>query len=83
MANDILPTALPATSEEDVKQQAETDWKLAFVALAMQSCTGFHSSEELSRYVEYVRDNAGEEPAKLLIDIVNRTRSKWMQDFMG
>ena len=77
-------TSTELAEPEPVRPRETTpDWKKAFAALAMASCTGFVNSMELSKYVDFVRIQAGDEPADFLVKLVNSTRSKWMQDFMG
>jgi hypothetical protein len=76
-----LPEVIP---EPTTRVRTEgTDWKRAFVVLALQVGSGFIDSGTLSRYIEAVRRECGDEAAALALKIFNGTRSQWMQDFMG
>lgn len=61
----------------------ETDWKRAYVVLGIMVGSGFLDSLTLSKYVESVRQNAGQEAADLLARIVNESRPQWVHDLMG
>ncbi len=63
--------------------EGSVNWERAFVALVAVTCTGFVSSKQVEVWVEFVRKHAGDEPAGVIVSIFNRTRSNFMQDFMG
>ena len=79
MAKDELqkPESLSAS------QDAPVNWERAFAALAMATCTGFVASQDVEVWVQFVRKHAGNKPADVIVAIFNRTRSQFMQDFMG
>jgi len=62
---------------------AETNWKRAFLVMVLVIAGEWTSSRQLSRYVDAVRTAAGDEPADLMMALFLKTRSKFMQDFMG
>lgn len=61
----------------------ETNWKRAFLVMILVIAGEWTSSDQLSRYVDVVRKAAGDEPADLMMAIFLKTRTKFMQDFMG
>lgn len=65
------------------ERQAPANWKKAFVILALQSCTGWISSEDVSRYIDRLRAEGEGEAADLLTSIFNKTRSKFEHGMMG
>jgi len=69
------PTATP--------REAPVDWERAFVLLTALSCTGFVQSELVGKWAQIIHDEVDPRAAKVLVSVFNRTRSKWMQDFMG
>jgi hypothetical protein len=76
--------ALSKPPEPEVRYiEAETDWKKAFQALTILSCTGFVTSEKVSHLANRIREECGDEAAGFMIEVFNGTRSDWMQDFMG
>ena len=77
------PSALDEAEDLVRKQASETDWKLAFKALAFLTSTGFVSSDQVANRANKIRELCGEEPAEFLIEVFNSTRSQWMQEFMG
>lgn len=80
-----LPPSLPSTSQEPPPNVIEppVDWERAFVALVAVTCTGFVSSHDVAAWVEFVREKAGDKPAKVMIEVFNKTRSSMMHNFMG
>lgn len=76
-----LPEVIPEPTTR--VRTEETDWRRAFAVLAIQVGSGFIDSGTLSRYIEHVRRECGDEAAALALQIFNGTRSQWMQNFMG
>jgi hypothetical protein len=84
--DELVPTAaLPDVVEEPRARTipGETDWKRAFATLGIGVGGGFIDSDSLSRFVDAVRREAGDEAAALLAHIFNSSRSKWVHDLMG
>lgn len=82
--NTNLTTAgqVPAPeSTEDV--QPPVDWEKAFKALVVLSTTGFVTSRQVNDWVQKIHDHIDPRAAKIMTDVFNKTRSSWMQDFMG
>lgn len=65
------------------KEGSSANWRRAFIALALMSCTGFVSSADVSSIVNALRAIGEEEAADTLAALFNRTRSSFMQEFMG
>lgn len=61
----------------------QANWKLAFGILAGHTCTGFVSSEQVSGYIEALREAGEAEAAEVVVKLFNGTRSEFMQGFMG
>jgi hypothetical protein len=59
------------------------DWEKAFKALVLLSTTGFISSATINGWVQQIHDHVDPRAAKLMTDVFNKSRSSWMQDFMG
>lgn len=82
---------LPAIKSESTEicapevtpHQEPVDWQKAFVVLTAMTCTGFVSSSQVEGWVQTLRDKVDPRAADVLIAVFNKTRSKWMQDFMG
>ncbi len=81
---ELIPAeGLVRSSARERRASAETDWKLAFVSLGIAVGMDIIDSLSLSAHVNQVRAQAGDEAADLLIEVFNKSRSQWMQDFMG
>lgn len=59
------------------------NWQRAFIVMVLVIAGEWTTSRQLSRYVDAVRFAAGDEPADLMAHVFNKTRTKFMQDFMG
>lgn len=73
---------VPEPAGERESTGAPVDWELAFRALAVITTSGFVSSDDVSRWVETMRD-IDPRAAKVLADTFNSHRHPWMQNFMG
>jgi hypothetical protein len=69
--------ATPKTLSQDV------NWERAFKALVVVTCTGFINSQDVEKWVQFVRKAAGDRPAEFMIKVFNQTRPQWMHDLMG
>jgi len=76
-------TALELPEPKVRHEQGDTDWKRAFLVLVAFLSNGFYGSNQLSRIAQSLYDEVGEEAGDLMLTIVNKHRSNWMQDFMG
>lgn len=85
MTTKLAPVTPPTDLVEDeVRVKTEpVDWERAFVALASMTCTGFVQSTEVERWAQALHDRVDPRAAEVIVSVFNRTRSKWMQDFMG
>jgi hypothetical protein len=85
--NQALPvapvSALEAPNSPNPTPESPVDWERAFVALAILTSTSFVSSHEVSHRVNFLRDKVDPRAAELLSKIFNKTRTPWMQGFMG
>lgn len=63
--------------------ESPVDWEKAFKALVALSTTGFVSSAQVNEWVQQIHDHVDPRAAKVMIDTFNKTRSPWMQGFMG
>jgi hypothetical protein len=59
------------------------DWEKAFKALVALSCTGFVTSRQVEDWVQAIRDHVDPRAADVMVTVFNRTRSPFMQGFMG
>lgn len=79
----LAPVNPPVLGGEARERPQPANWKLAFDILAACTCTGFVSSEDVSRWVEHLRQAGEEEAAQRVGAIFNRCRTPFMQNFMG
>lgn len=81
---DLTPvTVILRTANTKRETPLETNWKRAFLVLVMVLAREWLSSSQLSLYVDAVRAAAGDEPADLMVVVINRLRTPFMQRFMG
>ena len=73
---------VPAPTEGFPSAEVPVDWERAFRALAIMMTSGFVSSDDVSEWVETMRD-IDPRAAKVLADTFNSCRHPWMQAFMG
>jgi|LauGreDrversion4_2_1035121.scaffolds.fasta_scaffold282271_3 hypothetical protein len=73
---------VPEPAGDPPSAEAPVDWEMAFRALAVITTSGFVSSNDVSRWVEMMRD-IDPRAAKVLADTFNSHRHPWMQSFMG
>ena len=82
-----LPAIKSGSAEISVPEvtphQEPVDWQRAFVVLTAMTCTGFVTSQKVEEWVQTLRDEVDPRAAEVLIAVFSKTRSKWMQDFMG
>jgi len=86
MSTKLTGTTPPAVIDPEATstpREAPVDWERAFVLLTALSCTGFVQSELVGKWAQIIHDEVDPRAAKVLVSVFNRTRSKWMQDFMG
>lgn len=80
----IKETDIALRAEDPTKTvEPPVDWEKAFKALVALSTTGFVASAQVNRWVQQIHDHVDPRAAKVMIDTFNKTRSSWMQDFMG
>lgn len=85
MTKNLTHVPAPISPVDDgVNVKAEpVDWERAFVALAAMTCTGFVQSNQVQGWAQTLHDKVDPRAAEVLITVFNRTRSSWMQAFMG
>jgi hypothetical protein len=75
------------TASQQVAERTEPenniDWERAFKVLASSCCAGFVQSTDVADKVELLNEHADPRAGDYLAKLFNKSRSNWMQEFMG
>jgi hypothetical protein len=77
------PLTTASQQVERTEPENNIDWERAFKVLAASCCAGFVRSTDVADKVELLNEHVDPRAGDYLAELFNKSRSNWMQEFMG